>query len=81
MATKEVELPPKITLRAARVNAGLSAKEVGEKLGKSFQTVLKYEADSTNIPHDLGKELAKLYHYPYDFIFLGKTYCLKSIES
>ncbi|MDT2766515.1 helix-turn-helix transcriptional regulator [Lactococcus raffinolactis] len=72
----ETNLPPKITLRAARTNAGYSAKEVGEKIGKHHQTILNYEKDSTDIPRGLLVELSNIYRYPIDFIFLGKTYCL-----
>lgn len=69
--------PPKITLKAARVNAGLTAKEVGEIVGKNYQTILKYEQDSSNIPLDFGKELSKIYDYPFNYIFLGKNIGLK----
>ncbi|MCT0027159.1 helix-turn-helix transcriptional regulator [Lactococcus lactis] len=65
--------PPKITLKAARVNAGLTAKEVGEIVGKNYQTILSYEKDSTEIPMGLARKLAEIYDYPIDFIFLGKT--------
>lgn len=66
------KLPPKITLKAARVNAGYSAKEVADILGKNQQTILGYEKDSTDIRVSLSKELANIYGYPIDFIFLGK---------
>ncbi len=62
--------PPKITLKAARVNAALTAKEVGKIVGKNYQTILKYEQDSSNIPLDFGKELSKIYDYPFNYIFL-----------
>ncbi|MGV8957579.1 helix-turn-helix transcriptional regulator [Lactococcus lactis] len=73
----EKKLPPKISLKAARINAGFTAKEVGEIVGKNYQTILKYEQDSSNIPLDFGKELAKLYEYPFNYIFLGKNIGLK----
>ncbi|WP_148113581.1 helix-turn-helix domain-containing protein, partial [Lactococcus lactis] len=50
--------PPKITLKAARVNAGLTAKEVGEIVKKHYQTILSYEKDSENIPTGLLIELS-----------------------
>lgn len=71
------KVPPQITLKAARINAGLTAKEVGKLVGKNYQTILKYEQDSSNIPLDFGKELAKLYNYPFNYIFLGKNIALK----
>ena len=45
--------PPKITLKAARVNAVLTAKEVGEIVKKHYQTILSYKNDSENIPTGL----------------------------
>lgn len=77
--TNGLNVPPKITLRAARTNAGYSAKEVGEKIGKHSQTILNYEKDSSDIPRGLLIELSEIYRYPIDFIFLGKTYGLNSI--
>lgn len=73
----ETKLPPKISLKAARINAGFTAKEVGKIVGKNYQTILKYEQDSSNIPLDFGKELAKLYKYPFNYIFLGENIGLK----
>ena len=37
----------KITLKAARVNAGLTQKELAEKIGKSETTIIKWENDQT----------------------------------
>lgn len=44
-----------ISLRALRVNYNLSAKEVAKTLEIHYQTLLKYENDSSKIPHDLLK--------------------------
>lgn len=60
-----------ITLKAARVNAGLTLRQVSKKIGRSFQTISKYEKDSTKIPLDLLKELSTLYGIDMDNIFLG----------
>ena len=65
--------PPKIKLKAARINAEFSAKEIAEIVGKNHQTILSYEKDSTEIPMSLAIKLAEIYDYPIDFIFLGKT--------
>lgn len=40
---------PKITLRAARVNAELTQKELAEKLGKSENTIINWETGKTKI--------------------------------
>jgi transcriptional regulator with XRE-family HTH domain len=74
------EFPPRITLKAARINAGLTAKEVANKVHKHYQTILAYEKDSGNIPNNLLMELSEIYKYPMDYIFLGKTYCLNSTK-
>ena len=65
--------PPKIKLKAARINAEFSAKEIAGIVGKNHQTILSYEKDSTEIPMSLAIKLAEIYDYPIDFIFLGKT--------
>jgi DNA-binding XRE family transcriptional regulator len=74
----EDKVPPQITLKAARINAGLTAKEVGKIVNKHYQTILNYEKDSDNIPTSLLVELSHIYQYPVEFIFLGKTYGLNS---
>lgn len=61
-----------ITLKAARVNRGLQLKEVAALTGKSVDTILKYEKDSTDIPRDLMLALLSLYVMPADHIFFGK---------
>ena len=62
----------KITLRAARVNSGLTTKEVAEHTGKCIDTISKYEMDSTNIPQELMITLLTLYEVPFSIIFFGK---------
>lgn len=64
--------PFKITLRAARVNCGLTTKEVAEHTGKCIDTISKYEMDSTNIPQDLMITLLNLYRVPFSVIFFGR---------
>lgn len=66
-----------ITLRALRINFSLTAKEVAKKIGISYQTLLKYEIDSSKIPYDLLIKLANFYGVSPDKIFLGKKYELK----
>ena len=46
----------KISLTAARVNAGLTQKELAEKVGKSEGTIINWEKNPSNIRfHDLKK--------------------------
>ena len=61
-----------ITLRAARVNRGLTLKEVANSINKSIDTINKYEIDSTNIPRKLMIDLLNLYRVSPDNIFFGK---------
>ncbi|GAY71831.1 helix-turn-helix domain-containing protein, partial [Streptococcus canis] len=49
------------TLKACRVNAGYTLRQVANKVNKNFQTISKYEKDSTLIPFELLKELSELY--------------------
>ena len=66
------------TLRACRVNAGFTLRQVAKKVNKSFQTISKYEKDSALIPFELLKELSELYQVKLDDIFLGDS--TKKIE-
>ncbi|AEB82422.1 TPA: helix-turn-helix transcriptional regulator [Streptococcus suis] len=66
------------TLKACRVNAGYTLRQVAKKVGKNFQTISKYEKDSTIIPFELLKDLSKLYRVKLDDIFLGDS--TKKIE-
>ena len=54
----------KITLKAARINAGLSQSEAAEKMGVNVMTVSNWETGKT-IP-DVGdfKRLCELYRWP-----------------
>ncbi|HFI0500270.1 TPA: helix-turn-helix transcriptional regulator [Streptococcus suis] len=67
----------KWSLKALRVNAGLTAKEVADMVGIHHQTLLKYERDSMDIRVDLLAQLAELYRVNQDDIFLGKQSVLK----
>ncbi|HET4580114.1 TPA: helix-turn-helix transcriptional regulator [Streptococcus pneumoniae] len=66
------------TLKACRVNAGYTLQQVAKKVNKNFQTVSKYEKDSTYIPFELLKELSAIYQVKLDNIFLGDS--TKKIE-
>lgn len=72
-------LPPRLTLQAARINCGLSVKEVAKIVNKDYQVILGYEENSEKIPVVLLIELSEIYQYPLDYIFLGKLYCLNGI--
>lgn len=65
---------PVFSLEACRKNAGFSLKTAAEKLGINYQTLSKYEHDSSNIPLNLLQKMVQLYQVPLDYIFLGKKY-------
>lgn len=69
-----------LTLRALRTNYDLDANTVAEANGITYQTLLKYENDSSNIPVSLLKSLSKYYKVPMDNIFLGKKSELNRID-
>ncbi len=64
----------RLSLRALRINYNLSAKKVAEDLGMHYQTILKYENDSTSIPNDVLEKFCAYYKIKKDDIFLGNRY-------
>lgn len=64
------------SLGACRKNAGFTLREAAKELGISYQTLSKYENNSSNIPMNLLKNIVSLYQVPSDYIFLGKKYDL-----
>lgn len=51
-----------ITLKAARVNAGLTQKQASAMLGISKGTLASYEAYKTSPSVELAKKIAELYN-------------------
>ncbi|MFT8557911.1 helix-turn-helix domain-containing protein [Liquorilactobacillus hordei] len=64
------------SLEACRKNAGFTLREAAKKLGISYQTLSKYENDSSNVSMSLLKDMVFLYQVPLDYIFLGNKYDL-----
>lgn len=58
----------KITLAAARVNAGLSQKEAATALGISNKTLCSWENYQTFPGSDMIPKICELYSIPYDQI-------------
>lgn len=73
-----VYAPPKITLKAARTNAGLTLVEAAKKIGVSVATLHSWEADSSDIKISSSKKIEDVYGYPTEFIFFGKILELNS---
>lgn len=61
---------PKISMAAARVNAGLTQREAAEKLKLNPDTLRNYEQGKTVPSWDTVKRMEQVYGYPMDFIFL-----------
>lgn len=58
----------KITLRAARVNAGFDQSDVARKLGVNIATVSSWETGKTRPSLDRFRKLCELYDCPEDMI-------------
>ena len=71
---------PKITLRAARVNAGLKQKTAATMLGVSVKTLQNYESGKTVPDWNTVEKIEQYYNYPVSYIFFGKNYAI-SVEN
>ncbi len=63
---------PKISLAAARVNAGYSQDVAAKALGVCRETLIRYESGDSVPTWDKVKQIEKLYQFPADYIFFGK---------
>jgi len=61
----------KITLRAARNNLVLTRKEAAELFEIHYETLTKYEYDSSRVPRSFFSKIEKIYGIPLDFIYFG----------
>lgn len=61
----------KITLKAARVNAGLTQEEVAKEMKVSLPTIAKWENESGEVRMKQALKLCKLYKKNIDDIFFG----------
>lgn len=69
---QEATFPPKISLAAARVNAGLLQETAATKLGVTPETLRSWETGKTVPGYDKVMAICDLYQYPADYIFFGK---------
>ena len=60
----------KISLTAARVNAGYTLDEIAEKIHKTKSTIISWEKGKTPIDVCTFKKLCNLYKVPEEFINL-----------
>lgn len=70
----------KITLKAARVNAGLTQEEVARKVKKSKNTIVNYENGKSSPDMVTGQALAKLYGCSVDDLIFLPNDCALSTE-
>lgn len=71
----------KITLKAARVNKGLTQADVAKKVRKSKNTIVNYENGKSTPDIETGKALAALYGVSIDdLIFLPCDCALSTIN-
>ncbi len=59
---------PKIKLKAARVNAGLTQTEVAQKLNRNKQTIVNWEKGFTEIKGKDLLALSELYEMPVEYL-------------
>ena len=59
---------PKITLKAARVNAELTLDEAAERIGKSKQTIVNWENGKAEIRYRDLLKLSEIYEMPVEYI-------------
>lgn len=63
----------KITLAAARVNAGLRQEDVANELGISKATLISWEKGKTYPNVYQAERLYEIYHRPVDSIFFAQN--------
>ncbi len=65
-----------LTLKAWRINCGLSIEEVAKRMGKTERTIQNWENGKT-IPDKANLDiLAEIYQTSIDFIFLADNHAL-----
>ena len=61
-----------ITLKAARINAGLTIIEASKRLGVSHSTLIKWEKNSGVVNPIIQTKISDAYRLPIDIIFFGQ---------
>lgn len=74
MIESEVKEMPaiKITLAAARVNAGMTQEEAAKQMKVDRSTIRRWEKGIKSPDYDESQELARIYNLPFDYIFFGR---------
>lgn len=63
-----VILVPKISLKAARVNAGLTQAESAERIGVSVSTIKNWEVGKSFPNQPMIEKICEIYGVSYDYI-------------
>lgn len=63
---------PKISLRAARVNANLSQEEAAKLIGVSKATLQNYEKGETIPSWDTVDTISRVYNFPASYIIFAR---------
>lgn len=61
---------PKISLAAARTNAGMSQTEMAVSVGVSRETIWNWEKGNSEPSVNQLRKISELSHIPIDFIFV-----------
>ena len=77
--TKDINIP-KISLKAARVNAELNQQEAAELLGIDVSTLIRWEKDPRIVKSGYHEIISQVYHYPTDYIFFWSQYKLNLLK-
>ncbi len=59
---------PKISLKAARVNANMTQDDVAHSLHKTKQTIVNWETGVTDIKFNDLRSLSELYQMPIEYL-------------
>lgn len=70
----------RVTLTAARVNAGYSIDQVCKIIGKSRQTVINWEKGRTQMTIPEADYLIRLYNVPQDCLILPCESTLSTLD-
>jgi transcriptional regulator with XRE-family HTH domain len=62
---------PKITLKAARVNANLSQQEAARRIGVAASTLRNWEAGKTFPNQPKIEKMCEVYGIPFDILFFA----------
>lgn len=65
---------PKISLKAARVNAGLGQREAAKMLEISLSTLQNYESGTTAPDVRLLEKIERVYSFPVQHIFFASNH-------